>query len=82
MDKKAAVKEWREVTRGAPKGVQTSRAVHDFAQRVEALAIARCDKRHARLKTAALTVLALTPDDAATEWNSALMALREAVSAA
>lgn len=79
MDRKAAVKEWRDVARGAPDGVPTSRTVHEFAQRVEALAIAGCDKRHARLKTAALAILALAPDDSATEWNSALMALRSAV---
>ena len=79
MERNAAVKEWRDVTRGAPEGVPTSRTVHDFAQRVEALAIAGCDKRHARLKTAALAILALTPDDSATEWHSALMALRAAV---
>jgi len=47
MLKTTANREWREVTRGAPEGVPTGRTVHAFAQRVEALAIAGCDKRHA-----------------------------------
>jgi hypothetical protein len=51
MDRKAAAKEWRDVTRGAPEGVPTGHTVHAFAQRVEALAIAGCDKRHAVVRT-------------------------------
>ena len=47
MDRRTANKEWRDVTRGAPDGVPTGRTVHEFAQRVEALAIAGCDARHA-----------------------------------
>ena len=47
MDRKTANREWRDVTRGAPEGVPTGRTIHGFAQRVEALAIAGCDKRHA-----------------------------------
>jgi hypothetical protein len=70
MDKKTALREWRDVTRGAPKSVQTSRAVHDFAQRVEALAIARCDKRHASAMDAAL--------GAAREAHAALVRVRGA----
>ena len=50
MDRKTANREWRDVTRGAPEGVPTGRTVHAFAQRVEALAIAGCDKRHAMAK--------------------------------
>ena len=52
MDRKTANREWRDVTRGAPEGMPTSRTVHAFAQRVEALAIAGCDKRHAATKHA------------------------------
>ena len=52
MDRKTAVKEWREVTRGAPDSVPTGRTVHDFAQRVEALAITGCDKRQAAVRAA------------------------------
>ena len=47
MDKKTAIREWRDVTRGAPEGVPTGRTIHGFAQLVEAMAIAGCDKRHA-----------------------------------
>lgn len=47
LDRKAATKEWRDVTRGSPEGAPTGRTVHAFAQRVEALAIAGADKRHA-----------------------------------
>ena len=48
MDRKTAVREWRDVTRGAPEGAMpTGLTVHVFAQRVEALAISGCDKRHA-----------------------------------
>lgn len=47
MDRKTATREWRDVTRGAPEGAPTGRTVHAFAQRVEALAIAGCEKRHA-----------------------------------
>jgi hypothetical protein len=50
MDRKTANREWRDATRGAPDGVPTGRTVHAFAQRVEALAIAGCDKRHAAAK--------------------------------
>ena len=50
MDRKTANREWRDVTRGAPEGVPTGRSLHAFAQRVEALAIAGCDKRHAAAK--------------------------------
>ena len=52
MDRKTANREWREVTRDAPENVPTGRTVHAFAQRVEALAIAGCDKRHAASKAA------------------------------
>lgn len=52
MDRKTANREWRDVMRGAPEGVPTGRTVHAFAQRVEALAIAGCDKRHAAAKAA------------------------------
>jgi hypothetical protein len=51
MDRKTANREWREATRGAPEGVPTGRTVHAFAQRVEALAIAGCEKRHAATKS-------------------------------
>ena len=50
MDRKTTNREWRDVTRGAPEGAPTGRTVHAFAQRVEALAIAGCDKRHATAK--------------------------------
>ena len=46
MDRKIAIKEWRDVTCGAPEGVPTGRTVHAFAQRVEELVIAGHDKRH------------------------------------
>jgi hypothetical protein len=52
MDRKTANREWRDVTRGAPEGAPTGRTVHAFAQRVEALAIAGCDKRHAVARSA------------------------------
>jgi hypothetical protein len=52
MDRKTANREWRDVTRGAPEGVPTGRTIHGFAQRVEAMAIAGCDKRHAATKVA------------------------------
>ena len=48
MDRRTANREWREVTRG----VSPERSVHAFAQRVEALAIAGCDKRQAGAKLA------------------------------
>lgn len=38
MDRKEATRLWREVSRGAPEGVPTGRTLHEFAQRVEALA--------------------------------------------
>ena len=48
MDRKTAIREWRDVTRGAPEGAMpTGRTVHVFAQRVEELAISGCDRRHA-----------------------------------
>jgi len=50
MDRKTANREWREVTRSAPGSVPTGRIVHAFAQRVEALAITGCDRRHAATK--------------------------------
>ena len=50
MDRKTANREWREVTRGTPEGVPTGRTLHAFAQRVEAIAIAGCDRRHAAAK--------------------------------
>ena len=52
MDKRTALREWRNVTKGSPEeGLPiTSRAVHAFAQRVEALAIAGADKRHEAMR--------------------------------
>ena len=47
MDRKTATREWRNATHGTQDGVPTGRTVHAFAQRVEALAIAAADKRHA-----------------------------------
>lgn len=44
MKRQTAMKEWRDVTHGAPDGVPTGRTVHAFAQRVEALALARHEK--------------------------------------
>jgi len=58
MDRKEAVKIWREVSRGAPEGAPTSRTLHEFAQRVEALTIAEFEDR-ARKREVALT-LAMT----------------------
>jgi hypothetical protein len=46
MERKEAVKLWREVSRGAPDGVPTGRMLHEFAQRVEARTVAACDARH------------------------------------
>ncbi len=40
MKRQTAMKEWRDVTRGAPEGVPTGRTVHAFAQRVEERTIA------------------------------------------
>ena len=37
---------WRDVTRGAPDGVQTSRTVHAFARRVEEATITRLHSKH------------------------------------
>ena len=45
MDRNAANKLWREVSRGAPDGVPTGRTLHEFAQRVEALTIADFEAR-------------------------------------
>ena len=47
MNKRTAAKEWRAAMRRQDEEVPTIRTVHSFAQRVEALAIAGCDKRHA-----------------------------------
>ena len=45
MDRNAANKLWREVSRGAPDGKPTGRTLHEFAQRVEALTIADFEAR-------------------------------------
>ena len=46
MDRKTANREWREVTRGAPEGAPTGRAVHAFARRVEEVTITRLYHKH------------------------------------
>ena len=46
MDRKAANRLWREVSRGAPDGVPTGRTLHEFAQRVEESTIARLYAKH------------------------------------
>ena len=46
MDRKTAILEWREINRGAPHGVPTGHTLHEFAQRVEALAIVDATKRY------------------------------------
>lgn len=51
MDRKTANREWRDVMRGAPEGPPASKLVHAFAQRVESIAIAGCDRRHAKLRS-------------------------------
>ncbi len=45
VDRKAANRLWREVSRGAPDSVPTVRMLHEFAQRVEALTIADFEAR-------------------------------------
>lgn len=91
MDKKTSNREWRDVMRGAKDEVPTSRAIHAFAQRVEALAIAGCDKRHAAELTRAIAaeremiaahLSALGLDDAAQDvslrnWNNLSSADRQ-----
>ena len=47
VDRRTANREWRETTRN----VTAERSVHAFAQRVEALTIAGCDKRHAAARS-------------------------------
>ena len=47
MERKIAMRKWRDVNRGAPEGVPTGRTVHEFAQRVESMTVAACDRRHA-----------------------------------
>ena len=46
MDWKTANKIWRDVARGAPDGLPTSRTLHDFAQRVEESTISRLHAKH------------------------------------
>ena len=79
MDRKTANREWRDVTRGAPEGVPTGRTVHDFAQRVEALAIAGCDKRHAAALKALAAVAALDMQGALCPASGHADALDEAL---
>ena len=45
MDRKTATRIWKDVSHGAPDGVPTGRTLHDFAQRVEALTIAKFEAR-------------------------------------
>lgn len=46
MDRTIATRIWRDVSRGAPDGVPTSRTLHAFAQRVEESTIARLHAKH------------------------------------
>ena len=50
MKRHTAMKEWRDVTRGAPEGVPTGRTVHAFAQRVEAMTQAAEAKRRVQIE--------------------------------
>lgn len=50
MKRQTAMKEWRDVMRGAPEGAPTSRTVHAFAQRVEAATQATEAARRVRIE--------------------------------
>ncbi len=67
MDRKTANREWRSVMRKCPDGVPTGRAIHEFAQRCEAIGISSCEERHrmaeAKTVTPRKTKLMLTTNE-------------------
>lgn len=74
MDRKIAVKLWREVSRGDTDGTPTWRTLHVFAQRVEELTTAQCDARYRALQ-AQHEAPGSDADDLATDLRLALEAV-------
>lgn len=79
MKRQTAMKEWRDVMRGAPEGVPTGRTVHAFAQRVEAITQAAEAKRRVQIERVGAQLAnvafnwAQTPGRASTEDDAEML---------